>query len=206
MRKGDGALTLLYSPHMTSIDNEAGRASGHADVPLSPHGREQAAELGHFYASEELDAVFHSDLERARVTAEIAFAGRHLALMPDRRLRECDYGDLTQCPVAEIDIEFTRRLQKPFPHGESVVMAVDRVGSFLMEAVRDYEGKTVVVIGHRATKYGLSYWSGIASLEEIVRAPWEWQDIPIWRFQFDEKELELCRERRPLDRYSTMGG
>jgi hypothetical protein len=75
-----------------------------------------------------------------------------------------------------------------------------------MEAVRDYEGKTVVVIGHRATKYGLSYWSGSASLEEIVRAPWEWRDIPIWRFQFDEKELELCRERRPLDRYSTMDG
>lgn len=31
-------LTLFYSPHMTSIDNEAGRASGHADVPLSEAG------------------------------------------------------------------------------------------------------------------------------------------------------------------------
>ncbi len=35
-------LTLFYSPHMTSVDNEAGRASGHADVPLSALGRQQA--------------------------------------------------------------------------------------------------------------------------------------------------------------------
>jgi broad specificity phosphatase PhoE len=195
MRKAEGALNLLYSPHMTSLDNEAGRASGHADVPLSPLGREQAAELGRFYASEQLDAVFHSDLQRARVTAEIAIAGRHLPLLPDSRLRECDYGELTQNPVAEIDSEFARRLRRPFPQGESVVMAVDRVGSFLLEAVRDYGGKTVVVIGHRVTKYGLIYWSGSTSLKEIVSAPWEWRDVPIWRFRFDEKDLTLRRGR-----------
>ncbi len=39
-------LTLFYSPHMTNVDNEAGRASGHADVPLSALGRQQAQELG----------------------------------------------------------------------------------------------------------------------------------------------------------------
>jgi broad specificity phosphatase PhoE len=39
-------LALYYSPHMTSVDNEIGRASGHADVPLSILGRQQAQELG----------------------------------------------------------------------------------------------------------------------------------------------------------------
>ena len=47
-------LTLFYSPHMTSIDNEAGRASGHADVALSPLGRQQAEQLGQHYATETL--------------------------------------------------------------------------------------------------------------------------------------------------------
>jgi histidine phosphatase superfamily protein (branch 1) len=51
-------LTLFYSPHMTSIDNEAGRASGHADVPLSVSGHKLAQELGHSYATETLDAIF----------------------------------------------------------------------------------------------------------------------------------------------------
>ena len=39
-------LALFYSPHATSVDNEAGLASGHADVPLSGLGRRQARELG----------------------------------------------------------------------------------------------------------------------------------------------------------------
>ncbi|HLZ58333.1 MAG TPA: histidine phosphatase family protein [Ktedonosporobacter sp.] len=43
-------LTLFYSPHMTSIDNEAGRASGHADVPLSETGQQRARELAQHYA------------------------------------------------------------------------------------------------------------------------------------------------------------
>jgi broad specificity phosphatase PhoE len=196
--RDDRVLSLLYSPHMTSVDNEAGRASGHADVPLSMLGREQAAELGRFYASEVLDVVFHSDLQRATATAEIAFAGRGLQLVPDRRLRECDYGDLTQSPASEIDGEFITHLTEPFPHGESVAMAACGVGDFLADAVRDYAGKTVVVIGHRVTKYGLVYWSGSTSLEEIVRAPWEWRDIPIWRFQIDGHDFELRRRNRQL--------
>jgi broad specificity phosphatase PhoE len=51
-------LTLFYSPHMTSVDNEAGRASGHADVPLSALGRKLAQELGQHYATETINAVF----------------------------------------------------------------------------------------------------------------------------------------------------
>ncbi len=182
-------LTLFYSPHMTSVDNEAGRASGHADVPLSVTGRQQARELGRHYAAEALDAVFHSDLQRASLTAEIAFSGRNLPLIPDVRLRECDYGDLTQCPVAQIDEEFPRRLTVPFPNGQSVLLVVQGVGAFLRDALREYDGKKIVVIGHRATRYGLAYWQSNASLEEIVQTPWEWRDIPIWRYELHAHNL-----------------
>jgi broad specificity phosphatase PhoE len=66
-------LTLFYSPHMTSVDNEAGRASGHADAPLSVLGRQLAQELGQHYATETLDAIFCSDLQRRSVAgAEIS--------------------------------------------------------------------------------------------------------------------------------------
>src|SRR2546430_1444084 len=168
-------LTLFYSPHMTSVDNEAGRASGHADVPLSPPGRQQAQELGQYYATEVLDAVFCSDLQRASTTARIAFAGRALPLVPDARLREYDYGDLTQYPTAQVEEEFPRRITERLPHGESLLMVVQRVGSFLRDVLREYDDKTIVVIGHRATRYGLEYWCGDASLEDIVRTPWEWR-------------------------------
>ncbi len=183
-------LTLFYSPHMTSVDNEAGRASGHADVPLSPLGRQQAQELGQHYATEALDAIFCSDLQRASTTAQIAFAGRALPLVPDARLREYDYGDLARYPTAQVEEEFLRRITEPFPHGESLLMVVQRVGAFLRAVLREYDEKTIVVIGHRATRYGLEYWCGDASLEEIVRTPWQWREIPIWRYELHAHQLE----------------
>jgi broad specificity phosphatase PhoE len=185
-------LTLFYSPHMTSVDNEAGRASGYADVPLSQAGYRLARELGQHYAQAALDAVFCSDLQRARVTAELAFSEQTLPIFPDARLRECDYGDMTQQPPAQIEAAFARHIKEPFPNGESMQMVAQRVGSFLRDALRDHDGKTLVVIGHRATKYGLEYWTSATSLEEIVLAPWEWRDVPIWRYELHAHSLERC--------------
>jgi alpha-ribazole phosphatase/probable phosphoglycerate mutase len=63
-------ITLFYSPNMTSIGNEAGRASGHADIPLSVAGQRLAQELGRDYATETLDVIFSSDLQGASTTAQ----------------------------------------------------------------------------------------------------------------------------------------
>jgi broad specificity phosphatase PhoE len=175
-------LTLFYSPHMTSIDNEAGRASGHADVPLSELGRQRAVTLGQGYADETLAAIFCSDLQRAYTTAEIAFSGRDLPIIRDARLRECDYGLRTQSPSNQIALE--QHIRIPYPDGESVQIVAERVGAFLREVLRDYEGKQIVVIAHAATRHAVEYWAGDRSLEEIVAAPWEWRDVPIWRYQF----------------------
>ena len=177
-------LTIFYSPHATSVDNEAGRASGHADVPLSTRGQEQAQQLGLKYKTQVLDAVFCSDLQRAHTTGKIAFSDRHIPIIPDARLREFDYGQLTQHPRTELALE--THLTEPFPDGESIFLAVQRVGYFLREVLTNYDGKTIVVIGHVATKYGLEYWSGHSTLEAIVNMIWEWRDIPIWRYTFDD--------------------
>ncbi len=190
-------LTLFYSPHMTSIDNEVGRASGHADVPLSTLGRQRAQELGLHYATEALNVVFCSDLQRAYTATQIAFSGRNLPLIPDARLREYDYGDMTQYPISQVEEEFSRRITEPFPNGESLLMVVQRIGAFLRDVMREYDGKTIGVIGHRATKYGLVYWcDDVSSLEEIVHKPWEWREVPIWRYELSAHDLE----RRSLDR------
>ncbi len=182
-------LTIFYSPHATSIDNEARRASGHADVPLSDLGRRQAQERGRHYMIETLDAVFCSDLQRAATTAEIAFSARGLPIVRDARLREYDYGEMTQAALDPVEKEFAQRITEPFPNGESLLMVVQRVGAFLSDALREYDGKTIVVIGHRATRWGLDYWCGDASLEEIVNTPWEWREIPIWRYELHAQHL-----------------
>jgi broad specificity phosphatase PhoE len=175
-------LTVFYSPHATSTDNEAGRASGHADVLLSALGQQRAQQLGAHYAAEAFDAVLCSDLQRAQVTAQIAFSDRGLPIIPDARLREFDYGTMTQCPRDDLHLE--QHIREPFPEGESVKMAVERVGNFLQEVRHAYDGQTIVVIGHVATRYGLEYALGQASLEAIVQAVWEWREVPIWRYEY----------------------
>lgn len=176
-------LKVFFSPHSHSTDNASRRASGHADVPLSSYGEQVAEQLGKYYEQKPLDAVFCSDLQRAHKTGQIAFSDLDIPIIPDSRLREFDYGKLTQCPTEELALE--TRINDPFPDGESISMAVQRVGDFLQEVVQAYDSKTIAIIGHVATKYGLEYWSSMSSLEDIVHAPWEWRDIPIWDYQID---------------------
>lgn len=175
-------LTIFYSPHATSVDNEAGRASGHADVPLSDLGYRQAKELGEHYRDQELAAVFCSDLQRAATTARLAFSERAIPIVLDARLREYNYGDMTQQPIALVEQEFLRRIDEPFPNGDSLFTIVQNIGTLLRRAIEGYDGRTIVVIGHRATRYGLEYWCGEKTLEQIVRTPWVWRDVPIWRY------------------------
>lgn len=129
-----GFVILHFETHATSLDNEAGLASGWHDVALSARGEEQARALGLRYRNVPLAAVYTSDLERAWRTAELAFgpAGKPRR---DPRLRECDYGALTRRPSAEIDAERLARIDEPFPGGESYREATGRIRSWLDEAV-----------------------------------------------------------------------
>lgn len=190
-------LTLLYSPHMTSVDNEAKRASGHADVPLSDAGRARALTLGEHYRNEHIDAVYTSDLQRAVLTGRLAFAGRDLPQFADGRLRECDYGQMTQAPTAQVEAEFPRRIREPFPDGESVVMVAARVGALLADLLKTYDDATLVLIGHKATKFALHFWCTADTLEAAVTREWEWLDVPAWRYTCDA--AQWARKAQMLD-------
>lgn len=61
---------------------------GRVDPPLSERGRSQAALLAARLAPVRLDAVWASDLRRARETAEVVASGRGLQVRVDPRLRE----------------------------------------------------------------------------------------------------------------------
>ena len=93
-------IELVYETHSTSTHNEAGIATGWLDGELSEAGRRQAEELGARRRDDGLAVVYTSDLERAIQTADIAFAASDLPRRQDRRLRECNYGELNGRPVA----------------------------------------------------------------------------------------------------------
>ena len=120
-------VELVYETHATSVDNERGIATGWLDGELSARGREQAVELGRRRRDDGVSAVYASDLGRAVETAGLAFAGTNIPVRQDRRLRECDYGELNGAPVAEVAAVRRRHLDEPFPGGESCRQVVERV-------------------------------------------------------------------------------
>lgn len=173
-------ITIIFEAHSTTLDNENNLSSGHNDVALSELGIKQSRELGERYANENFDAIFCSDLQRSYKTAEIAFSGRGFKIITDKRLCECDYGDYTQKPSDFVHNEKPKRITEPFPSGESYTQTAERMKSFLDELRRDCEEKKIMIIGHRATQYGLEHWIKRVPLLEAVTAPWKWQ--PGWKY------------------------
>jgi broad specificity phosphatase PhoE len=173
-------VTIIFESHGTTYDNEAEISSGWFDVELSDLGRKQARELGRRYKNENFDAIFCSDLQRSYKTGEISFAGKNIKIIRDARLRECNYGDLTKHSSKEVEPAKAEHITNPFPSGESYEMTAKRMKDFLEDLLKKYEGKKVMIIGHRATQYGLEYWIKKIPLQEVVMAPWKWQ--PGWTY------------------------
>lgn len=174
-------MHLTYFVHGTTLDNEQRRSSGWNDVALSERGLEEAQKLRDMTADRHFDAVYCSDLQRARVTAEIAFGGR-FPVVQDARLRECNYGDLNGGPSDEVEPMQERMIHERFPDGESYDDVAERVKSLLDEIKETYEGKQVAFVAHKAPQLVLDVLIKQKSWEQAFADDWRktksWQ--PGW--------------------------
>lgn len=172
-------ITIIFESHGTSFDNENHLSSGHFDVGLSPLGEKQAKELGERHKDAPFEAIFCSDLQRSYKTGEIAF-GKKFPIKKDKGLRECDYGDLTQHPSDEVEPLKMQHINVPFPNGESYEQVAERMKEFLNDLRQKYSDRDVfvLIIGHRATQYGLEHWINGVPLKTLVTTPFQWQ--PGW--------------------------
>src|SRR5215471_12474737 len=170
------SVSVVYETHSISVDNERGVATGWLEGSLSEAGKAQARRLGERRRNDGLAVVFSSDLFRAVETAKIAFAGSEVPISRDWRLRECNYGSMNGMPVAQLEGERRRRLDEPFPEGESYRQAVARVRGFLDELPRAYSSQRVLIIGHVVTRWALDQVVLGTTLEELVEAPFDWRE------------------------------
>jgi broad specificity phosphatase PhoE len=173
-------MKVYFVTHSTSTDNEAGLASGWNNPELSETGIQQAKELGNRFRDIRIDLACSSDLVRAVETVFIAF-GEHFPLIVDRRLREINYGDYNGKPTGIVEPMKKNRISEPFPTGESYEQATARVHSFCRELKADHSSKTIIIVGHSATKFALDTLTDKRTLEECLSTPFEWQ--PYWEYE-----------------------
>ncbi len=143
---------------------------------MSATGREQARRLGERRRDDGIDHVYCSDLARAVETAEVAFAGAAIPISYDGRLRECNYGALNGMPRALLDAERIRRVDDPWPQGESWRQAVARVTGCLVELSAAHAGERLLVIGHVATRWALDHHVHGVALEQLAAEEFVWQE------------------------------
>jgi broad specificity phosphatase PhoE len=170
------SVELVFETHSTSTDNEAGLATGWLDGQLSEVGKRQAMALGSRRGADGISTVYTSDLARAVETVAVAFAGTRLPVRHDARLRECNYGQLNGSPVALVEAERARRVNDPFPGGESYRDVVRRMRAFLGDTARIHDGERVLVVGHSATRWALEHLLQGIPLEDLVVAPFDWRE------------------------------
>jgi broad specificity phosphatase PhoE len=118
--------TLLLVRHGETDWNADGRLQGQTDRPLSDFGRRQAQRLAGELEREEIEAIYSSDLSRARETAEILGERLGLPVALDPELREKDWGTWEGLTAVERDrVEFVGESTEA--HQERMLRALRRI-------------------------------------------------------------------------------
>ncbi len=132
------------------------RIQGQIDIDLNRAGRTQAYAVAKGLRGQGFAAIYSSDLLRAWHTAQIAMAGRQIAVSPAPTLRERDFGVMQGLTAAEA------RLARPHAHGhhqartphydyetgESLIVFAARVTAGLQGMAERHPGQNVLAFTH----------------------------------------------------------
>lgn len=176
-------IKITYFVHGTTVDNEKKISSGWSDVDLSDTGVRQAIELRGKIGDKHFDCVFCSDLKRAIRSAELIF-GDVPAIIHDKRLRECNYGEYNAKPSEIVEPMQERMIAERFPEGESCEDVKDRVAGFLEFLRENYDGKSVAIVAHKAPQLAMDVLIKKKTWKQAFAEDWRktkaWQ--PGWEY------------------------
>lgn len=121
------SVKIIYFVHGTTTDNIEHKSTGWIQGNLSEKGIEQSIRLREKINLNEIDLVISSDLKRAVDSAEYTFKDSKI-ILHDKRIRECNYGDLNGKDSSLVKYE--EHIDNKFPNGESLKEVEKRVRNF----------------------------------------------------------------------------
>jgi probable phosphoglycerate mutase len=150
---------VLLIRHGQSEGNAERRFGGHTATPLSPRGRRQAQATARALQSEELTAIYSSDLARAVETAQPLANLTRLTVNATSAFRERSVGVMEgltfEAAAQQHPEQYAALLQRDFEHvltgGESYRQLLDRAVQKLDEIIAENKGGKIAVFSHTGT-------------------------------------------------------
>ena len=175
-------IKIKYFVHGTTTDNLEKKATGWLGGELSEKGKEQVKVLSEIIKDEQFDVVFCSDLKRAIDSANIVFGDRGIDIIPDARIRECNYGDYNGKDSKFAD--YFSHITDRFPNGENLIDVEKRMRDFVEFLKQNYDGKRVAMVCHKAPQLAFDVILNGMSWNEALANDWriehKWQ--PGWEY------------------------
>ncbi len=156
--EGPHRATRVFAVRHGETDwNLEGRIQGQLDIPLNATGRWQAAQLGAALADEGIDAIYASDLLRARQTAEAIAAACGLPIIDAPGLRERGFGAFEGLSFDEVGArwpELAERWRRRDPSfgapdgGETLIAFCARSVGTAERLAAAHLGETIALVAH----------------------------------------------------------
>lgn len=172
--------TLYLVRHGESLGNKKRLVTGHDDQPLTPLGIQQAENLAKKLKEVHFDAIFSSDLLRARRTAEIVGVRHGVEIITSKSLRERTLGRFDGMLREDYEKEVGHLLKqaKEMSSEEQWSFKVDkdsenqaelnlRFVNQLREIAASYPGKTVLVVTHGGCIRNFLIHAGYLAYDEL---------------------------------------
>lgn len=156
-------ISLYLCRHGQTVENQSRILQGQMQGHLNEEGKQQAVQMGNILRKIKADVVICSDLQRCIDTAHLAL-GDNVSLVLEPLLRERDWGPLTGKTIEEAhqypDIDNC---------GETIADLYKRAESLLRKWESEYDGKTIIAIGHGMTNRVLQAAYKGVSVREIEK-------------------------------------
>lgn len=162
--------TIYIVRHGETEWNVKKLVQGQTDIPLNKKGESQAKDLGKNLKKIKFDAVYSSDLLRAKQTAQLIMLEKKLAVETSELLRERRFGKLegqTRDQANKIykiweDLNLQQRLSfRPFKRYETDNEVITRFITFVREVAASRLRQTILVVTHGAVmRIFLNHLSG----------------------------------------------
>ncbi|MEK7581680.1 MAG: histidine phosphatase family protein [Patescibacteria group bacterium] len=168
--KKNNYCTLYVTRHGETQWNIQGKVQGHTDSPLTREGVKQAKNLALEFKNIKFDAVYSSDLLRAKRTAEIATLEHKLTIETTEALRERSFGKYEGSNKKVLDLlEELRDKNIPYEteNIENDENLTERIITFLREVAIAYPNKTILILTHGGVLVSLLLHLGFLTREQM---------------------------------------